>query len=254
MTTAPQADQRRLLELQQLDTRLARLAHERRSLPAIAALAELDGRADDLHRAQVRASTEVSDLERELTRAEADVAQVRTRRERTQARYDTGEGLSRELVALQDELASLAKRQDVLEDAELAVMDRLETARAQSAEIAELEDAVRRDQEKRTAERDAEWARLDEEHARVQADRDALAADLRSRADSAEMLDIYEHARERSGGLGAVAMYGHQAEGMTIDLPLSELSRLDNAADDELVVSDEYGYVLVRMGQKPTAS
>ena len=34
MTTAPVADQRRLLDLQELDTRAAKLGHQRRSHPA----------------------------------------------------------------------------------------------------------------------------------------------------------------------------------------------------------------------------
>ncbi len=41
-TSAPAAHQRRLLDVQALDTRLAQIAHRARSLPEHAAIAELD--------------------------------------------------------------------------------------------------------------------------------------------------------------------------------------------------------------------
>ncbi|MHB1065701.1 MAG: CT398-like coiled coil hairpin domain-containing protein, partial [Georgenia sp.] len=130
MTTAPVRDQHRLLDLQALDTRAAKLAHQRRSLPVLTALAELDGRAEDLHRSQVEAKTLVSDTRRELTKAEGDVAQVRARAARHQVTLDSGQGLSRELVALQGELAQLAERQAHLEEIELEIMERLDAAEA----------------------------------------------------------------------------------------------------------------------------
>ena len=247
MTTASPEDQRRLLDLQQLDTRIARLQHKRRSLPALAALTELEGRAADLHRARIQAVTDVSDLEREVARAEADVDQVRSRSERTQARYDSGEGLSRELVAMQEELESLHRRQGVLEEAQLEVMDRLEAAEGRAAEIARQEESLRADQEHHEKNRDAEWEVIDAELGEATAARADLAASLGGSA--GELLDLYERARERSGGLGAVAMYGHRAEGVPLDLTLAELGALDTAAPDAVVLSDDAGYVLVRMGE-----
>jgi uncharacterized protein len=248
VTTAPPQEQRRLLDLQALDTSLARLAHQRRTLPVLATLAELEGRGEDLHRAQVEARTLAADTRRELTKAESDVEQVRARAARHQATLDSGKGLSRELVALQSELAQLAERQAVLEEIQLEVMERLEAAEARVAELDAQERAVAADVERHTAERDAAFAEIDAETGRLRAERDELAARL-----DAELLDLYEYARSRTGGLGVVALRGHRTEGAQIDFSLSELAAIDAAGPDEVLVSEEHGYVLVRLETDATS-
>ncbi|MFC7406028.1 zinc ribbon domain-containing protein [Georgenia alba] len=242
MTTAPKDAQRRLLDLQALDTRIAKLAHQRRTLPVLGTLEELQGRAEDVHRAQVEAKTVLSDTRRELNRAEADVEQVRNRAARHQAQLDSGQGLSRELVALQNELAQLADRQAVLEEAELEVMERLEEAEKRAAELQTQEEAIAADIERHTADRDASFAEIDAELEKTRGEREELAAQV-----DAELLDLYEYARSRTGGLGVVALRGHRTEGVSIDFTLSELSAIDSAPEDEVLVSEEHGYVLVRL-------
>ena len=105
MTTAPAADQVRLLDVQALDTHLAKLAHQRKTHPTITALAELTARAEDLTRAKTAAEVLVSDTRRELTKAETDVEQVTTRAARNQQRLDAGAGSPKDLQALGHELA-----------------------------------------------------------------------------------------------------------------------------------------------------
>ncbi|TRW46865.1 zinc ribbon domain-containing protein [Georgenia yuyongxinii] len=244
MTTAPVKDQRRLLDLQALDTRAAKLAHQRRSLPVLATLAELEGRAEDLHRAQIEAKTLASDTRRELTKAEADVEQVRSRAVRHQAKLDAGAGLSRELVALQTEVAQLAQRQGVLEEVELEIMERLEAAEVRVADLDMQERAVAADVDRHTADRDAQFATLDAEMAEVRAEREKVAGDI-----DAELLDLYEYARRRTGGLGAVALRGRRTEGAQVDFSLSELAAIDAAGPDEVLTSEEHGYVLVRLDE-----
>ena len=93
MTTAPPEDQRRLLDLQQLDTRLDQIAHRKRTHPVLARLAEVDGRLADLDTALVASRTAANDLRREVTKAETDVEQVRTRLQAQGADPDTFEAL-----------------------------------------------------------------------------------------------------------------------------------------------------------------
>ena len=78
MTTAPAADQRRLLDVQTLDTRLDQLAHKRRTLPELARLAELEAQLDDLYTALVTSQTAVSDLRREVTLSNMRKERVKT--------------------------------------------------------------------------------------------------------------------------------------------------------------------------------
>src|SRR5262249_52979170 len=127
--------QRRLLDLQAIDTTLAQLAHRRRTLPEFAELDKLAREIAALDDQRIRAQVAVDDLDRDIARLDKDVEQVRGRASKDQARLDAGTGPARELEALQHELASLARRQSELEDAELELMEQRETAEAELREI-----------------------------------------------------------------------------------------------------------------------
>ncbi len=127
--------QLRLLDLQALDTRLAQLAHSRKVLPQHAEIAELEGHAKTLDDELVRVRTAVGDVEREVAKAEADVQLVRDRAERDRSRLDAGVGTSKDLLGLQHELETLARRQSELEDIELEVMERAEALQSDLSEL-----------------------------------------------------------------------------------------------------------------------
>jgi predicted nucleic acid-binding Zn-ribbon protein len=130
---AATTDQWRLLDVQALDTRLSQIAHRRRTLPEHAELAALQQRAAALRDELVGAQTVASDIARELAKAEADVELVRQRSARDQARLQSGTGGHKELESLQHEVATLARRQSVLEDIELEIMERHEEVSATSS-------------------------------------------------------------------------------------------------------------------------
>ena len=73
--------QRRLLDLQAIDTALAQLAHRRRTLPERAELEALARELSALEDERVRAQVAVDDLDRDIARLEKDVDQVRARKE-----------------------------------------------------------------------------------------------------------------------------------------------------------------------------
>ena len=71
----------------------------------------------------------VDDLTVEQAKADREVEQVRTRRERDRNRMDTGQITNpKDLERMQHELVSLERRITTLEDAELEVMEALEQA------------------------------------------------------------------------------------------------------------------------------
>ena len=135
MVTAVPQDQWRLLDVQANDTRLAQLAHRRRTLPELAQIADLEARIAALDGRLVLARTKVGDCERAVAKAEADVEVVRARARRNQQRLDAGQGSPKELQAMQHELETLAQRQSVLEDEELEVMETLEAAQQEVAAL-----------------------------------------------------------------------------------------------------------------------
>ena len=76
--------QRRLLELQAIDTSLAQLAHRRKTLPELADVDRLAREVAGLDDERIRAQVAVDDLDRDIVRMDKDVDQVRVRAERDQ--------------------------------------------------------------------------------------------------------------------------------------------------------------------------
>ncbi len=242
MTTAPVADQRRLLDVQALDTRAAKLNHQRRSLPVLETLAELEARLEDIRRAQVEERTTIADTRRELTKAEGDVEQVRQRAARHQTRLDSGAVTAKDAQALQAELEQLAKRQADLEEVELEVMERLEEAESRLAELERQEAAIAADVARHTETRDAEWSTIDGELASIAAERSTIVEEIEP-----GLMRLYDRVRERTGGLAAIALYGSRTEGTQLDFSLTELDAIHSAPPEQVVQHEDYGYIIVRM-------
>lgn len=242
MKADPEA-QRRLLDLQAIDTALAQLAHRRRNLPDLAEVDRLAREIASLEDERARAQVGVDDLERDISRLERDIEQVRARMAKDQARLDAGTGPAREVEALQHEMGSLKRRQSELEDAELELMeqqeqaqsvlsqveDRLAAARSRHAEV-----EARRDQILSEIARDAEFR---------QAGRRPLADDLPT-----DLIALYERIREQSG-VGAALLRAGRCEGCRLELSGSERARVKAASPDEVVRCDECGRILVRTAE-----
>ena len=241
MTTASPEDQLRLLEVQELDTRLDQIAHRRATLPSLATLAELDGQLADLHTALVTSRTAANDLRRAVAKAEGDVEQVRVRAARDQTRLDSGNGLAKELQALQSELALLARRQAELEEVELEVMERLEAHEAVLTELTGAHDALLARRAEVEAERDAAYAALDADAEQVRTARAAKVAPL-----PATLVTLYERLRGRLGGVGVAALRHGRSEGSGLMVPGTELARIKALPPEEVVYCEDSGRILVR--------
>jgi predicted nucleic acid-binding Zn-ribbon protein len=241
VTTAPAADQRRLLEVQALDTRAAQLAHRRRTLPVLAELEAVRAELAEVERHQVEARTRVRDLTREVAKAEADVEQVRSRAARDRQRLDSGAGSAKDMQALTHELDSLARRQAVLEEVELEAMESLDEAeRALQAIIARAADLTAQETALK-AQAEASLSVIDADAVAVTADRAAAARDL-----DPGLLALYERIRAHSGGLGAAALRGNRCEGCRLELNATELAGIRAMRPDDVARCEECGRILVR--------
>ena len=241
MTSAPVADQRQLLVVQDLDTRLDQIAHRRGQVPALAEIVSLDARLRDLSTALVTSRTAAAALRRELAKAETDVEQVRSRAKRDQDRLDSGQASVRDTQALQSEIEHLAGRQAELEEVELGVMERLE---AHTAVLEELEAAnaeVERQRAAAEAARDADFKALDDEATAVRAERASAANGL-----DAGLMALYEKLRSQLAGRGAAALVGRQCQGCRMELNPVDLAAVKAAPEDKVVRCEECGRILVR--------
>ncbi|GAB2474619.1 zinc ribbon domain-containing protein [Xylanimonas ulmi] len=242
MTTAAPEDQLRLLSLQALDTRAQQLAHTRRTHPSLARIAELDKRIADLRGSLVDSRTAVSDLERELAKSEADVAQVVARAAKDQQRIDAGALGAKDALAVTEELASLGRRQSALEEVQLDVMERLEAHQEALDKVEAAHQELVDAKSAAEAERDAAFADLGAQAAALAAERIEAAGGI-----DAALVTLYDRLRARLGGTGAAALRGGRCEGCGLELNPGDLAAARSAAADEVVRCEECGRILVRV-------
>lgn len=237
--TAAPADQALLLDLQALDTRLQQLGHRASTLPELATLASLGAERDAVQRTLLEQSGALEDAQAELTRTEADVAVVEARVTRDKQRLATSASV-KDVAALEQELAALAKRQSDLEDIELAVMETVDERATAVADtrgaLAELDDRIA----DATASRDAALAEIDGERAQTAADRAAIAAKI-----STGLLDLYEKQRARYG-VGASHLRGGVSSASGVALNSNDMNMVRAAAPDEVILCPDSSAILVR--------
>lgn len=235
---ATAADQRRLVEVAQLDARIRQADHARRNPPQAARVQELLGRRQELSAELSSRLGARDDLRTELSRIESDVAVVDARAARDAQRLASSSN-AKEAQGLESELAALARRKSDLEDAELSVMERLELA---DAAVAEQEGLI--------AATNAEGAELSAEGKRAVAEAGAaFDAATRDRAAIAgglpgELMALYERVAARSSG--AALLRRRTCEGCRMVLAGTDLQVLRQAPEDEVVTCPECGCILVR--------
>ena len=237
--------QTRLLQLQSIDTAIAQLDHRRRSLPELAAIAERQvvrrRQAEEL----IAANTAVSDLELDQAKAEDDLVPVRQRLQRDQQRVNDGTVSDpKQLNALLDEIEHLKRRIVALEDDELEVMERLEAATGVRDQL--VADRAVGEGELRAliAARDTQFAELDAELAGQRSQREGLVAEL-----PADLVDLYDKVRAKSGGVGAAALVQRRCSGCQLQVNAADLVRYRDASPDEVLRCEECNRILVRTAE-----
>ena len=237
--------QLRLLELQTLDSAVDRMRHRRRTLPMLAEMVRLDGLADALRDAVVRAQTQVSDLAREQAKFEREIEQVRARKDRDEQRLASGAiTVAKQLQDLEHEVRTLGRRQSDLEDGELEVMERAEAAQAELDALVAQRSAHQQARTEAEQGRDAAFIALDDELERTLAERETLATDL-----PADLLALYEKLRAAEGGIGAGEIARGRCGGCHLDLMNNEKTVARAAAPDEVLRHEECGRIMVRTAE-----
>lgn len=245
MKASPE-QQLRLLDLQDVDSTLDRLAVRRRSLPELAVISECDEKLAALSDQLVAAETVLADIGREQRKLEADVDQVRARAEKDTARMQSGAvSHPKELESLQSEIDSLARRQGVLEDEVIEVMERYE-------EAAGVVDDLIKQKTDTEAERDAAITRRDEAFKEIDFEVGMRATErgVVKPGVPEDVLALYEKIRAATpGGVGAAALTRRQCTGCHLDLSGSDLVTAKNTAPDEVLRCEECRRILVRTAE-----
>ena len=242
MTSAPIAQQRLLIDLQDIDSRLARLRHERKHLPVLGRIESVIERLKTNKREAIQADVALSEAKTRVTRSEDEVGQVVRRAEVLRERLHSGNSAARDLSAIQGEIDQLGQRQSALEEAQIAAMEALDSAREESERLKQEESDIRVAGRELTAKRDAEFARLDEEIESLENQRADLAGTIET-----VLLADYEAVRTSTGGLGAVALRGRAVEGGAVEISPQELARIVAAPQDQVIHAEENDVIVVRM-------
>lgn len=244
MATAPATDQHKLLQVQDIDTRVQQAEHRRKNLPVLAEIADLEAQIAVTDQEVLLATTEVGDLRREVAKAEDDVQSVRTRAARDTERLNSGDGMvSKDLVALQGELEVLRKRVGALEDVELEAMGRLEEAQATLAAAEEKAQAQRDSLAEAYKLRDTELAALGDEIASLASQRVTAAMGI-----DAGLMALYEKLRDHNGGVGAAPLAAGACQGCHMNLNSADLAAAEAAPNDAILRCEECSRILVRSG------
>jgi len=233
-------DQLTLLEVQRHDLEVDRARHRRATLPESARVAELEATAKAIDDDITRAAVEVSDLEAEQRKADADVDLVRQRSDKDRALLETIND-AKQLSNLQHELESLARRQGELEDIELEIMERLEAAQQAHAALRVQRDTLAAEIAEAITARDNALADLADEEKIALAARAAASTGLPT-----DVLGLYDKLRADNGGIGAAALHRGRCEGCRIELTPVDLGRIREAPSDEVIRCEECRRILVR--------
>lgn len=232
-----------LLQLQDLDTSLARLRHRRGQLPERAELTHTDADYASAKEQFMARQRVVDALLADLSRFEADTTLVRDRLARDE-QLIVASSSTKEVQALQSEIDTLRRRQSELEDRELELMEEQETAEAQLAEATEALNAVQEQRAILAQRIQASEVAIDAEYASVADERRLLSAELER-----ELLELYEETRARTG-IGAARLRGNVSEGSNMALAPAELAEIRAAAEDEIVFCPGSGAILVRIADE----
>jgi uncharacterized protein len=235
----------KLLDVQDLDSRIDGLAHQLRSMPETAALAELAARRTASDNAARDFRIQVSDLTDEQRRADTDVEQVKARRVRDQAMMDGGQVKDpKALERMLGEMESLQRRITSLEDTELEVMERLEAAQTaldeRTAEVAELDARIA----ELEAARSAKAGDIERQVRELTAERGVAVQGLPD-----DLVTLYEKLRASKGGVGAAALRRRECGGCRLTLNASDLAIIAKAPTDLVVRCEECDRILVRTGE-----
>jgi len=237
--TAPPATQARLLDLQRIDDELTRIAQHRRRLEQADAITAAEAERTALRRTAADRRGELEDLRARIGRLESDVKTVEQRLDRDRGRLATSSS-TKDVQGLEQEIGSLRRRREALEDDELTLMEQVESVEAAASVVA---DAMTQVEERIAAlrtDREDALAGLTTQQTDAVARREALVAEL-----PADLVTLYDRQRTRYG-IGAARLVGAVSEGSNMALTGADLAAVRSAAPDAIVLDPESSCILVR--------
>ncbi len=230
-----------LLEVQERDLELDRIAYRRRESPERHRLADLGVLRRDLAADVARVEADRAVLAKRQGQIDEHVQGLVTRIAQIDARLrSSGAGSFRDQQAMSSERDSLNAQRVATEDDELDVMELLEPVEKEmgrlTGELATLHDQL----SEATETLAVADARLDVEMQAATTARAELAEGL-----PAELAATYERLRAKLGGVGAARLAGGVCSGCHLTLPSRERDQIVHAPAGTVFYCEQCGRILV---------
>lgn len=238
---ASPSDQRQILDVAAFDQKTIALHHSASTLAEIAELVTTTTQSHNARDLRIAAETELSDVKRELLRAEADVEQIVTRITRDETRLSGGSASPKELEQLQHEVGTLNARRAELEEVELEIMMRVDEIKARITDQQNQEAYFAAQINELNIRKENALAKINGELESIAKERSQALA-----AVSGEFVAMYEKIRASNNGTGAAALVAGVCTGCHLSINTVELKRIAELADDEVVRCEECRCILVR--------
>jgi predicted nucleic acid-binding Zn-ribbon protein len=231
-------DQKRLLELVDLDLSLVRNAGDRSKLLSATAISEASEKALALSDQLIDARNKVGDLELELKRSENDLELVENRIAKDNQRLSSTTS-AKDAQGIEHELTTLAKRKSELEDAELGIMEVLETVRAQLAEAENAKSAAEQELDELRSALESNTSALDSARADLSAKRSALVGLI-----DPELAAAYQRKADRNVAVGKLV--GRECGACRLSITATNLEEIVALPADEIAECPNCQAYLVR--------
>ena len=231
-------DQKRLLELVDLDLSLVRNAGDRSKLLSATAISEASEKALALSDRLIDARNRVGDLELELKRSENDLELVENRIEKDNQRL-TSTTSAKDAQGIEHELTTLAKRKSELEDAELGIMEVLETVRAELSEAKNAKSAAEQELAALRSALDTNTSVLDSARAELSSKRSTLVGLIEP-----ELAVAYQRKADRNVAVGKLV--GRECGACRLSITATNLEEILALPADEIAECPNCQAYLVR--------
>lgn len=231
-----------LLEVQGHDTSVDQLVHKRASLPARQQVADADAKLSALDAEAAGIQKDRDELTRRQSLLEDEVGMIERKITGEDQKLYSGTVTGvKELQALQDEIASLKRRQGTLEDDILEVMEAAEPVDAELESIAARRASTESTRAEATEEIDRSEGEIDAEIEVETGARNAAAAAI-----PADLLGTYDRIRAERGGVGIARFAGNRCEGCHLSLSAVEVDQIKKQPADAIVTCGSCERILAR--------
>lgn len=232
-----------LVELQELDTRLSQLDHKSKTLPELSQRATLEAEERQLQSDLAKVELELSVLRNTQNDREIEIEQLEDKVAKATSSLYGGDMTSpKEAAALQGEIDSIARRQSLLEDQIIDLMEQIEPYATEEARIETARtvcnEAIKEIQDKISA----ALSEIDAERSSVEQEKQSV-----ERRAGSELVVLYENNRKRMGDHTAVGrLAGTSCGACFLEIAAVEIDRIRRLPSDQPSECPECGALLVR--------